>query len=439
MFAKNSDYTQSDNQAPLEANGLITNGQMWIGSTATNVGGTHINVGTVTSPDSSVTIGYSSPNITLQVTNPGIDVINGDSGSVSGSTVTIRTDNASVTGGASFKFVNSGTLSTLQTTDANDNTLVGKNAGNLTLSGSSNTGFGLNSLNDLTSGNFNVAYGSNTSVLVTTGQFNTTLGYASGNAITTGSQNTLLGASTGISYTGSETGNILIGNDTRGVVGESYVTRIGNAGNAGSTPQSACYIDGIANVTTSNSEMVTINTSTGQLGSTTIPTSNLSLVSSQTASNSAALTFSGGTITNFNQLFFVMDGLVPVTNAVSLLMEFSQDGGSTWITTSYASGVNYSGYNSATQNNANSTADFRLSAGISNTGFYSGNVTYYSFSTAFFSSITGQAVWSDTGLSVTVDARIGGSGTTGANAVRFRMTSGNISSGTITCFGYLNT
>lgn len=47
--------------------GLITtNGQLIIGSTALNAGGTHLNIGVLTSPDSSISIGYSSPNITLQ-------------------------------------------------------------------------------------------------------------------------------------------------------------------------------------------------------------------------------------------------------------------------------------------------------------------------------------------------------------------------------------
>lgn len=64
-FAKNFDFTQSDNQAPSESNGLATNGQLWIGTTAVNVGGTHINVGSITSPDSSITVSFSTPNITL--------------------------------------------------------------------------------------------------------------------------------------------------------------------------------------------------------------------------------------------------------------------------------------------------------------------------------------------------------------------------------------
>lgn len=45
---------------------LVTDGQMLIATTALNAGGTHVNVGTLTSPGGSVTIGYSSPNITLE-------------------------------------------------------------------------------------------------------------------------------------------------------------------------------------------------------------------------------------------------------------------------------------------------------------------------------------------------------------------------------------
>lgn len=65
VFAENADF--SGNVDPSQANGLQTNGQLWIGTTTPNAGGTQINVGTITSPDGSVTVGYASPNITLQV------------------------------------------------------------------------------------------------------------------------------------------------------------------------------------------------------------------------------------------------------------------------------------------------------------------------------------------------------------------------------------
>jgi hypothetical protein len=41
---------------------MTTNGQLWIGSTIAR----HVKLGAITSPDGSVTVGYSSPNITLQ-------------------------------------------------------------------------------------------------------------------------------------------------------------------------------------------------------------------------------------------------------------------------------------------------------------------------------------------------------------------------------------
>jgi hypothetical protein len=81
MFALNGDFTQADNQNVSESNGLITNGQLWVGSTAVNAGGTHINVGTLTSPNSSITFGYSSPNITAIVNSASVgQTITGDTG-----------------------------------------------------------------------------------------------------------------------------------------------------------------------------------------------------------------------------------------------------------------------------------------------------------------------------------------------------------------------
>lgn len=67
MFALNADFTQADNQSVSESNGLVTNGKLWIGSTAVNAGGTHINVGSITSPLGTLTIGYATPNITIDL------------------------------------------------------------------------------------------------------------------------------------------------------------------------------------------------------------------------------------------------------------------------------------------------------------------------------------------------------------------------------------
>ena len=48
-------------------NTMVSDGQLLIGSATQNAGGTNINVGTLTSPFGTITIGYSNPNITLDV------------------------------------------------------------------------------------------------------------------------------------------------------------------------------------------------------------------------------------------------------------------------------------------------------------------------------------------------------------------------------------
>jgi hypothetical protein len=61
VYGSNVDFSGAIHAAPT----ILTNGQLIIGTTALNVGGTHINIGQLTSPNSTITIGYSSPNITL--------------------------------------------------------------------------------------------------------------------------------------------------------------------------------------------------------------------------------------------------------------------------------------------------------------------------------------------------------------------------------------
>jgi hypothetical protein len=101
VYAKNADYTQADNQAALESNGLVTDGELWIGSTALNAGGTHINVGNITS--SSLTIGYSSPDITIETNGGGspIEQITVENSTVPGTNPVLPTasGNITITGG----------------------------------------------------------------------------------------------------------------------------------------------------------------------------------------------------------------------------------------------------------------------------------------------------------------------------------------------------
>lgn len=74
VFAKNVDFTGNFTLGAAVQNTITTDGQLIIGHTALNAGGTHIDIGKLTSPGGTVTIGYSSPNITLDVT-PGTTTI----------------------------------------------------------------------------------------------------------------------------------------------------------------------------------------------------------------------------------------------------------------------------------------------------------------------------------------------------------------------------
>lgn len=180
----------------------------------------------------------------------GIGTINGDSGSVTGSTVTF---NGASQAGASVSFSGSGTTMSFNTTDANFNTIIGKTAGNGSISGLTNTALGLVPLNLLTSGANNVA-----------------IGAFSLQKITTGVYNTGLGRSAGLNYTGSESHNTCIG-AARGTAGESNVMRLGATGTINGQVTKA-FIAGVSGVTVSSPVMVLMNSSTEQLGTTTFTT-----------------------------------------------------------------------------------------------------------------------------------------------------------------------
>ena len=79
--------------------------------------------------------------------------------------------------------------------------------------------------------------------------------------MTTGGNNTVVGCTSGSAYTSSEGNNLILGYNIAGTAAESNVIRIGNSSNT------SCYITGIEGVSVSNLNVVTVNTSTSQLGS----------------------------------------------------------------------------------------------------------------------------------------------------------------------------
>ena len=138
------------------------------------------------------------------------------------------------------------------------NTAIGVNALYENIDGNANTALGSFTLKNNTEGAQNTAVGYNSLYLNTTGDGNTALGYYSGFNLDTGSLNTLIGNQAGINYTSSESFNVIIRN--AGVVGESYVTRLGSE-------QTKCFVAGIRGITTDNNDAIAVLVdSDGQLG-----------------------------------------------------------------------------------------------------------------------------------------------------------------------------
>ena len=133
VFAKNGDFTTADNQNVSESNGLITNGQLWIGSTALNAGGTHVNVGTLTSPGASISIGYASPNITLTTGATIATTYTADTGSA-----TPAANNLNILGGPGVTTSASGSTVTINSvvfTDQSASTAILSDSGSFCTNG----------------------------------------------------------------------------------------------------------------------------------------------------------------------------------------------------------------------------------------------------------------------------------------------------------------
>ncbi len=217
---------------------------------------------------------------TITINSTGVVTINGDTGSITGSSVTIFANQATFNAGSTVRFNNSGTVSTFSVTDNFNNTLIGRGAGSTLNNQTNNTGLGLNvgaalttgDENDffgvgagskVTTGSQNAIYGASAADNLTTGNLNSVFGHDALGNIVTGSNNLILGQGAGALYVLNESSNILI--NSPGVALESNTIRIGVNGSSLSQ-QNRNFQAGITGVTVAASAPVAI-ASTGQLSS----------------------------------------------------------------------------------------------------------------------------------------------------------------------------
>lgn len=176
----------------------------------------------------------------------GITTLNGNSGSATGSTVTITTPAAFADGRAAFS--GAGSTVTLNFSDSGANLCLGADAGAaLGAGGTQNVALGRFALQTETTRNNNMALGAYALNAVNGGTGgNCAVGTATLFQITSGSLNVGIGYFAGSNYTGAESYNVLF--NAPGTVGESNTLRIGAGTGTGSQQLNAAYISGIQGV-----------------------------------------------------------------------------------------------------------------------------------------------------------------------------------------------
>ena len=170
----------------------------------------------------------------------------------------------------------------------------------------------------------------------------------------------------------------------------------------------------------------------------------ISLISTQTASSSASLSFTAGISANFTSYLIKIRNLVPATTSTQILMTWSTNGGSSYLATNYL----YSNF----QNDSGATRTYGKSAGtttsipitlatVSTTAGRDVNsdiILYGLNSATFVPKCMFHSTYYNSAATPLAVQIIGGgmnSGVAAVNAVKFAMSSGNISSGTISLYG----
>ena len=198
----------------------------------------------------------------------GIEMIDGNVGSVTGSTVTLTTGAANAEG--TTLFTGSGSTMTMTFDDVNGNLGIGLNSLAIALTNSAyeNTAVGYSTGPTLT-GTANTLYGTFAGNLMAEADTNTAFGYQSLSNLVDGAFNLVIGANSGSNYFTNESNNICIGNNVLGTTGESNSLRIGLSTGTGTNQINACFIQGIFNQDSTgfNTPLpVYVDSITGQLG-----------------------------------------------------------------------------------------------------------------------------------------------------------------------------
>lgn len=153
----------------------------------------------------------------------------------------------------------------LAVTTGQNNTMFGHAAGDAITTGQDNHGFGSNALGSVTTGDDNSSISG--LQLLTTGDLNVALGNNAGALLVSGSHNTYVGASAGGGQTTNDSNNICVGYLSGSTAGDNNTLRIGAGAGTGAGQLNRAFIHGIRGITTGNADAIAVLVdSAGQLG-----------------------------------------------------------------------------------------------------------------------------------------------------------------------------
>jgi hypothetical protein len=148
----------------------------------------------------------------------------------------------------------------------------------------------------------------------------------------------------------------------------------------------------------------------------------------------ATVAFTSG-LTAYSTLMVEIASVQPANNGVTFDIDVSNDGGSTYFATSWASGVNYSATNSATVTNANSSTTGLIANAVNNASLVNATLWVYQIGLTGSFYYHGTSTWYN-GSNI-VFGLFGGSNTNNSiNALRFGFSAGNMNNtGYIAIYG----
>lgn len=194
---------------------------------------------------------------------------------------------------------------------------------------------------------------------------------------------------------------------------------------------------------------VVTNAAIDQLKADIIAASGLVLLRSISASASASLdiaTRTDGTAiiqSDFDDYLIKLIAIVPATNAVTLRMRMSTDGGSTYDSSSLYTYANFHWRAAGvTQNGSEALVSaalvnhFAMNSSASWPGI-EGSLEFFNPGSSRFKNVIGKCTFLDSAASnrIGIEVKMSYESTTAVNAFQFYMSSGNITSGTIRVYG----